>query len=72
MIGSRLVRRRAEKPSFFEVFFTITSIQILLDLARVTDLYILTHFGPLYKTRVGRLWASLGAKSQKLSKMGHA
>ena len=53
LIGSRLMRRRAEKPSFFEVFFTITSPQIFLECPRVTDLYILTHFGLLYKTRSG-------------------
>ena len=58
--------------AFFDHVFRISLIKILLDLARVTDLYILTLFGPLYKTRVGRLCEPLCAKNQKRSKMGHA
>ena len=68
----RLVRRRVEKLSFFEFFFTNTSLQIFLECLRVKDLYILTLFGPLYQTRGGVPCEPLCAKSQNRSKMAHA
>ena len=49
--------------AFFDHFWRISLIQILLELARVTNLDILTLFGPLYKTRVGRLCEPLCAKN---------
>ena len=61
-----------QNMAFFGHVFRISLIQILLDLARVTDLYILTLFGPLYKTMGCRLCEPLCAKNQKRSKMGHA
>ena len=54
---------KVQNMAFFDHVFRILLIKILLELARVTDLYILTLFGPLYKTRVGRLCEPLCAKN---------
>ena len=70
--GSRDCVGNVQNMAFFGHVFRISLIQILLDLARVTDLYILTLFGPLYKTMGCRLCEPLCAKNQKRSKMGHA
>ena len=58
--------------AFFDNFFRISLIKILLQFAPVTDLYILTLFGPLYQNRGVGLCESLCAETQNRSKIAHA
>ena len=72
MIESRLLRRRGKNMAFFDHFFRILLIKILLQFAPVTDLYILTLVGPLHQTRGVVACEPLCAKTQNRSKIGHA
>ena len=72
MIESRLLRRRGGNMAFFDHFFRISLIKILFQFVPVTDLYILTLFGPLYQTRGVGACESLCAETQNRPKIAHA
>ena len=57
---------------FFDHFFRISLIKILFQFVPVTDLYILTLFGPLYQTRGVGACEPLCAETQNRSKIAHA